>query len=251
MFLPSFGRRKTHNLSYNQEELVNNLLPLLDISSYFPVESDSSQAIIGSSQTRLDPADFFSHKPNKIILEIGFGGGEFIINNAKDNPDFGYIGSEPYLNGIASLLSKIDSEVASKDHNISPLSTNIRIYPDDSRKLLYSLMDNSLDAIYVLFPDPWRKTRHYKRRIINQEFLELGSHILKPGGVLLIVTDHNNYASWISRNLTNNLPDIMVWENEQSFFPQAALIKTWQKTRYQQKAEEQGKAINFFLVRKI
>ena len=147
----SFGRIKAKNITDYDNELLDDFLPKCSIN-------------IG------DKLDKF--KINQ--LEIGFGFGESLIHRAQNNKDINYIGCEAYTKGVASLLDKI------KTNNIN----NLKVFYGDARILIENLEDNSLDKIFILFPDPWPKKRHNKRRIISKEFLELLSHKLKNGGEL-------------------------------------------------------------------
>jgi len=124
-------------------------------------------------------------------LEIGFGGGEHLTHIAALYPHVGIIGCEPYINGTGDLLKKIDAEKLS----------NIRIHPDDARPLIDALPDAVLDKVFILYPDPWPKTRHHKRRIISKEFLDSLARVMKLGAELRLATDHADYATWMLERL--------------------------------------------------
>jgi tRNA (guanine-N7-)-methyltransferase len=121
-----------------------------------------------------------------LVLEIGFGGGEHLAAQATAHPDQRFIGVEPFLNGVASCLRHIEEANA----------PNIRLHQGDARDIVARLPDASLDLCYILFPDPWPKTRHHKRRLIQPAFLSQLARALKPGGELRFATDWANYASW-------------------------------------------------------
>lgn len=161
----SFGRVKGRALKPNQGRLVAEALPRL---SFDPA----------------NPLAVAAGRP--VTLEIGFGGGEHLAVQAKIYPDTFFLGVEPFLNGVASCLSHLDrSEIA-----------NVRLYQGDARDVVAALPDGALDMVYILFPDPWPKTRHHKRRLIQPVFLEALARVLKPGGEVRFATDWADYADW-------------------------------------------------------
>ncbi|MEQ1618338.1 MAG: tRNA (guanosine(46)-N7)-methyltransferase TrmB, partial [Terricaulis sp.] len=121
-----------------------------------------------------------------LILEIGFGGGEHLVAQAAAHPDARFIGVEPFLNGVASCLRHIEESGVQ----------NVRLHQGDARDVVARLPDASLDLCYILFPDPWPKTRHWKRRLIQREFLDALARVLKPGAEVRFATDWVNYAEW-------------------------------------------------------
>ena len=167
--LKTFGRRGGRPLSGRQKALMDDLLPRLSI----PIKPD----------LRLDPKTLFED-PNEIWLEIGFGGGEHVSGQAKANPDVGILASEVFFEGNAKLLGQIEDEG----------SGNVRVWPEDGRELVEGLAPNSIDRAFILFPDPWPKARHQKRRIIQPDFLDALSRIMKPGGRVRFATDVRSYA---------------------------------------------------------
>lgn len=130
--------------------------------------------------------DFSEYK--NINLEIGCGKGEFITNISPKFPKELFIACETYINGVAILLRNI------LDNSLN----NIKIWPDDARILLQALPDHSISNFFILFPDPWPKARHYKRRLINKEFLNLIAEKIKKNGKVYLATDHQDYAEWIT-----------------------------------------------------
>jgi tRNA (guanine-N7-)-methyltransferase len=134
------------------------------------------------------PVDPRALKPDaaEAWLEIGFGGGEHMAAQAQRRPDILLLGAEPFLNGVASALRHIDQQGLS----------NVRLRQGDARQLLADLPDASLDRVFILFPDPWPKTRHHKRRLIQPESLDALARVLKPGGRLRFATDWADYAAW-------------------------------------------------------
>jgi len=222
-FLPSFVRRNGRKLQGNRRNLVEELLPKLLIE--LPEQGD------------LLLEDLFAQPNLPLWFEIGFGGGEHLIEQARLNPGVNFIGCEPYINGVANLLAAIERD------NLQ----NIRLFQDDARLVLEKLADDSLSRLFVLFPDPWRKNKHHKRRIISQDSLELFYRKIQAGGLLRIATDHVDYGVWILQNILAFKKFIWTaktqtdWQNP----PQ-----DWVKTRYQEKAEQEGRSPMFIDLRK-
>lgn len=185
---------------------------------------------------------------DKIYMEIGFGNGEHLAGQAKNNPNIGFIGVEVFKNGVANLLSLITgikegSNLPEEINILSDRVDNIRVFDDDVRLLLDSIPDASVDKVFVLFPDPWPKSRHADRRIINQDNLNEIARILKPNGVLRIATDHKVYKGWALRQLKEN--QNFEWtakcSNDWRYPPQ-----DWVETKYQRKAIREGRKPVFF-----
>lgn len=162
-----FGRAQGKPLSARQQGLVDGLLPRIALPGTGPVDP-----------ARLLP-DSSAH-----VLEIGFGGGEHLAAQAARHPDTGYIGIEPFLNGVAKALTYV--EEAALD--------NVRLWRGDAREILPRFADASLDRIFLLFPDPWHKKRHAKRRFVQHATRDAFARILKPRGQLRIATDVKSYA---------------------------------------------------------
>ena len=176
----TFGRRHGKKLSARQQTLVDTVLPTL--------------------------------KPkNGDILEIGFGAGEHVRDLARANPDKIIIGAEPFMNGVASLLSAITDE---KTNRILDEYSGIRIWANDVRDFLRET-DSQFEQIWILHPDPWPKARHEKRRLLSAEFLNTLSKYLTANGEIIIGTDHWEYFDWIleqikSTDLTATIPDMEI-----------------------------------------
>ena len=169
--LRSFGRIKSRVIKPLQAALFDSLLPGI--------------AVPDPAAGPIDPKALMP-EATEVWLEIGFGGGEHLAAQAARHPDALMIGCEPFLNGVASLLRHID-EGGLK---------NVRIHGDDARAVVEALPDASVDRIMILFPDPWHKVRHNKRRLIQDAFVASLVRVLKPGGRLRFVTDWKDYASW-------------------------------------------------------
>ncbi len=167
----SFGRRKVHKLSTMQSAMMNEMLPLIRPSQTFIRNVDEVNV--------------------KIWFEIGFGSGEHLIDllerTAYDDNKPYIIGCEPYINGTVKVLQYIN------DKSIN----NLMIWCDDARDLMLQIGDGLVEKWYILFPDPWPKKRHHKRRIINDDMLKLLTHKTSINGILTIATDHTGYAEWI------------------------------------------------------
>ena len=160
-----FGRRKGRKLSKSSQ------LALKEGKRYFIQKKDLNNIL---------------NSKKYIILEIGFGDGDNLINSAKTNPDTFYIGSDPFLNTTAKCLEKI----------IKYKIKNVVIWPDDVRKIIYLFPNNSISKIKILFPDPWPKKKHKSRRLIQDDFLEIIYSIIKPNGTITIATDHDELKCW-------------------------------------------------------
>lgn len=167
-----FGRRKGHKLRKQQAELYEELLPKLSL--------DIAQA------APRDLKSVFPFVPEKLQLEIGFGGGEHLLHEARAHPKTGYIGCEPFINGMAKMLAVITNEKI----------PNIRLHPGDALYLLEWLPVSSLDRIDILYADPWPKKRHWKRRFISDENVVRFARALKPGGTLRFASDIDTYVEW-------------------------------------------------------
>jgi len=165
-----YGRRQGHRLHKKQARLAADLLPKVspDLSSFER------------------PRAWFGKTFSSYALEIGFGGGEHLAARAAQQPDCGFIGCEPFINGVVKLLTVIADE--GRD--------NLAVYQDDARNLLDALPDESLAVIYLLYPDPWPKTRHHKRRFMNAENLAAMHRVLQPKGEFFLASDVVDYVNW-------------------------------------------------------
>ena len=217
----TFGRAKGKPLSPAQVALMENEFPKLDFGADIKAGKNPFTNILG------DNSD------HQLWLEIGFGGAEHLIWQAEHNPDVTLLGVEPFLNGVVKAVRGI----VDKD------LTNIRLNRGDARDVLRLLPDNSLDCVFVLFPDPWHKARHNKRRIINMEFIEELHRVIKPGGRFRFGTDIIHYVDWTLTRLKRhggfNWPASSQeqWRNRP---------EDWPSTRYLEKAIREGRSGHFF-----
>jgi len=172
--LRSYGRIKARPIKARQAELLDSLGPKIEIPD--------------------GPFDPLGLMPGAeaVWLEIGFGGGEHMAGQAARSPRTLIIGVEPFLNGVASALRHVDERGLE----------NVRIHQGDARDVAARLPDGCLDRVFILFPDPWPKSRHHKRRIIQSAFLVELARLLKPGGALRFATDWAEYADWTRERVT-------------------------------------------------
>ena len=172
-----YGRRKGKPLKVQRSRLLETLLP---------------QLAIARPDCALDPRTLFSFAPDEVWLEIGFGGGEHLAAQADAHRSIGFIGSEVFLNGVAGACK----EIAARGLQ------NVRLFHDDARFLLPALPAASLGRIFLLFPDPWPKLRHAKRRFINPSMLDQCARLLVDGGELRVASDHPVYVRWTLQHAT-------------------------------------------------
>jgi tRNA (guanine-N7-)-methyltransferase len=205
------GRRKGRPLSALQQSLFDGMLPA-----------------VGLPAGDIEPGALFPGATS-FALEVGFGGGEHLAAQAKLNPHLGFIGCEPFENGVAKLLGQV------RAHGLS----NVRVHPDDARDILGRLPDQCLSVIFVLFPDPWPKARHHKRRFIQPATLDQIARVLKPGGELRVATDHPDYAQWALMHLIRD--ERFAW-SAKSAADWRVRPPDWVITRYEQKALAAGRA---------
>lgn len=165
----------------------------------------------------------------RFALEVGFGGGEHLAEQARRNPDTGFIGCEPFENGVAKLLTQVQASGL----------RNLRVVPDDARDILVRLPDASLSFVFVLFPDPWPKLRHHKRRFIQTRTLDQIHRLLKPSGELRIATDHTDYGQWALMHLMRD--NRFEWAATRAA-DWRVRPDDWVATRYEQKALKAGRS---------
>jgi tRNA (guanine-N7-)-methyltransferase len=213
-----FGRRSGKRLHKGQDRLYAELLPKLEIAL---------------PEATLDPGTLFP-AATRHEIEIGYGGGEHLARMAAANPTTGYIGCEVFSGGIAKLLE------ASDELGL----TNLRLFTDDALKLLVKLPPASLDAAYLLYPDPWPKTRHHKRRFISPTTLSELARVLKPGSVFRFATDIEDYANWALAHIVRST-DFRFAPSRPGIWHEP--YPGWHPTRYEEKARLEGRMISFYL----
>jgi tRNA (guanine-N7-)-methyltransferase len=170
-----------------------------------------------------DPFAQFPNSVQKLWLEVGFGAGEHLVWQAEHHSDTGLIGAEPYEMGVAKLLTKLDEK---------PLN-NVRIYEGDGREIIAALPDASLDRFFLLFPDPWPKTRHHKRRFLQVEMLDQLARVLKPGAELRFASDDKSYLPYALERLMFHPKFAWLAEGPEDWLSRSA---DWPPTRYETKA---------------
>jgi tRNA (guanine-N7-)-methyltransferase len=211
-----YGRRQGHKLRAGQAALVEELLPRISVPEDGPL---TAKRLFGSDRP--------------LQLEIGFGAGEHLAGQAAANPDTGFIGCEPFLNGVVGALGHV------RDGDLD----NVRLHMGDALDVVERLPDASLDRVYLLHPDPWPKARHAKRRMVNDGPLDLIAAKLKPGAEFRLGTDDPTYCAHA----------MMVMNHRRDFAWTAATPSDfltrpddWPETRYERKARRQGHEVWYF-----
>jgi tRNA (guanine-N7-)-methyltransferase len=218
-----FGRRKGHALRPRQAALFETLLPRLALDLSAPPPDDLRRLFTDVDEVR---------------LEIGFGGGEHLVAEAERAPRTGFVGSEPFVNGMAKALAAIDERKLD----------NIRLHHGDASELIAWLPAASLNRIDLIYPDPWPKRRHWKRRFVQDESVAAIARILRPGGEFRFATDIADYAAWTLVRLTRS-PEF-AWTAERA--------DDWRQpwpgfsgTRYEAKAKREGRVPCYLIFKRI
>lgn len=218
-----FGRRKGKKLRAHQSALFATLLPQLAVDLTTPAPDN--------------PAKLFPDAVEEVRLEIGFGGGEHLIAQAEQHPHCGFIGVEPFLNGMAKALAAIEAKGL----------RNIRLHHGDATELLAFLPAGALSRVDLLYPDPWPKRRHWKRRFVQDKSLKAIARVLRPGGIFHFASDIDHYVGWTLRRALAS-PDL-IWMAERADDwrePWAGYVPT----RYEAKARREGRASCYLVFRK-
>lgn len=222
-----YGRIKGKTLKPAQRRYLDEDLHALRPVGVSPEENPA--------RTVLDPHSFFGDA-RPLWLEVGFGGGEHLVHQCGLNPQTGFLGCEPYINGVAMLLGKIRS--AQVD--------NLRIYPWDVRDLFDVLPDQCLERAFLLYPDPWPKARHHRRRFVTPEYLDPLARVLQPGAIFRVATDIPDYV----RQTMEEVPPA----GFDCLTPTPADWQTpwddWLSTRYEQKALREGRTRHYLTFRR-
>jgi tRNA (guanine-N7-)-methyltransferase len=211
-----YGRRRGHPLRPRQQRLLDVTLPRLRLTA---------------DQVR-DPLAAFAMPGAPLWLEVGFGGGEHALAQIAAHPGVAYIASEVFENGLCSLLTRL---VAEGEEGTGALPANLRLWPADARHLLGALPEGALDRLYLLFPDPWPKARHAKRRFVHPSLLPLVARALKPGGEWRIASDDPTYQDWVEAVMAEAADFTLLSRDH-------ARPADWPGTRYEAKARREGRA---------
>jgi tRNA (guanine-N7-)-methyltransferase len=213
-----YGRRKGKKIRAHQSGLMTSMLPRVAVSL---------------DELRLAQSAPICPRPGDLWLEIGFGGGEHLIADAGSHPDVCFLGCEPFVNGVAKLLALMEERA----------TNNIRIYGGDALHVLEALPASTLGRVSILYPDPWPKSRHRKRRFISDETLALLARAMRPGAHLRFATDIDDYAGWtLARILRSESFDWPVGSSIEWTTPWA----NWPGTRYEAKALREGRRPAYF-----
>ncbi len=216
-----YGRRQAFKLRDRQQRLVDEMLPTIAV----PVDG------------ALDARRLFGDD-RAMELEIGFGKGEHLAWHAMAKPERGFIGCEPFLNGVTGLLGDIEDEGL----------TNVRIHMGDALEVLERLPDASLERVYLLHPDPWPKARHAKRRFVNPGPLDRIARCLKPGGEFRLATDHPIYMRWSVMQMAKRTDFEWLAERPDDWVTRC---DDWPATRYGTWAADEGRPIWHFRYRRL
>jgi tRNA (guanine-N7-)-methyltransferase len=217
--LRSYGRRGGRKLSQRQERILTEVLPRLAPDLASPCPSPL--------------ASLFEGTIDRVWLEVGFGGGEHLIWQAQNHPRVGIIGCEPFRDGVTKVASAVEDAAI----------RNIRLHPDDARALVRWLPPASVERIFVLFPDPWPKVRHRKRRLVAAPFLRDLARVARPGALLRFATDIGDYAR--TALLAVREEGSFVWRPKSPADWQTR-DPDWPATRYELKAGQAGRRSYYF-----
>ncbi|PCG15193.1 MULTISPECIES: tRNA (guanosine(46)-N7)-methyltransferase TrmB [Sphingomonas] len=211
-----YGRRQGHALRAGQAALVEELLPRIAVPEDGPL---TAERLFGDARP--------------LHVEIGFGAGEHLAGQAAAAPDTGFIGCEPFLNGVVGALGHV------RDGGLD----NVRIHMGDALEVVERLPDASLDRVYLLHPDPWPKARHAKRRMMNHGPLDLIAAKLKPGAEFRLGTDDPTYCRWSMMVMNQRRDFTWTAATPADFLTRPA---DWPETRYERKARRQGHEVWYF-----
>lgn len=218
-----FGRKKGYPIKQEKKKKFDYIFPKLNLN----LESVKNKDIFSK----------FPSTADTFFLEVGFGSGEHVKWQLENNPKTGIFCCEPYINGVANLISSLKEKYYNR----------IRIMMDDAELLLDTLPEKSISKIFILFPDPWNKKKHFKRRFINEKTISKMSKVMKDDGEIRISTDSSSYVAWILHHFLNS--NEFVWEAKSK---KDFLCKPldWVQTRYEKKAISSGKIPIFLIFKK-
>jgi tRNA (guanine-N7-)-methyltransferase len=206
-----YGRRRGRTLKGKASELYATGL-------------DALRVVLPETPAEIDPTLLFETKPTQTWIEIGFGGGEHLAAQAAAHPEIGFIGCEPFINGVSSLLVLLDEQE----------SRNVRVFSEDARLLLRALPEGALGRAFLLFPDPWPKRRHEGRRFVNPEALDLLARALADDAEFRVATDHAVLQAWMPPRISEHPAFLLVDQATER-------PADWAPTRYEAKALRQGR----------
>lgn len=216
----TYGRRQGRPIKDSKQHLLDDLLPTIALD-------------LPETDHKINPQIYFD-RPAPVWVEIGFGGGEHLAQLAAENPDINFIGCEPFVNGVVSLLQHIsDSDLA-----------NVRLFQGNAIDLLTTFSAESLSRLYLMFADPWPKKRHHKRRFIQHDILDIVLPKLASGCEFRLATDHADYQQWMLQHLRER-KDLL--EKVCTFDKPAG----WPNTRYEAKAIHEGRHPLYIIFEKV
>ncbi len=218
-----FGRRKGKKLRSRQAELLRTALPGASIDAARPIA---------------DAAALFPKRPAAVWLEIGFGAGEHLAAEAGLHPEFGYIGCEAYLNGVAKALMLIEESQL----------RNVRLYEGDARALIEALPREALDGVYLLYPDPWPKRRQRKRRFLSDDMLACLARRMRLGAELRFATDIDDNAGWTLARVLRSSDFSWAAQSAEDW---RTPWQGWRGTRYEAKAFREGRRPVYLTFRRV
>ena len=218
-----FGRRKGKPLRALQASHLETVLPALKLDLETPAPADLRT--------------LYRHPVDRVRLEIGFGGGEHLIHRAVEAPTTGFIGVEPFVNSMAKLVGHIEERGAE----------NIRLHDDDATQVLDWLPDGSVDQIDLLYPDPWPKRKHWKRRFVSKPNLDRFARVLKPGGLFCFASDIDSYVNWTLSFCRDHAAFEWTAENASDWL---IPYPGWPSTRYEAKARREGRKSAYLTFRR-
>ena len=214
-----YGRRRSKKLKASHKRYIDEILPMLNLEDK-------------------DVFDKIFKNKNEIWIEVGFGSGEHLINIAKINPKIFFIGCDPFIDGVAKLISKM----------IKNKINNIIIYTEDFRELISMIPSSSINKIFLLYPDPWQKKRHHKRRLVNNELVEELSRILKVNSYFYTATDVKNYFIEIKEKFLSNSKFL---EDKNIEYSNGDRWQGWVQTRYEKKGIIEGRKARYISFQRI